>query len=108
MVDHPSAYLWSSYAANSGMRFDPFLAGHPDYSALADDAEKRVAAYRLLVEEGLEPALQQAIRDAANAGYPLASDAFKTNALVPLGWKMEPGKPGPRALSPEAVYALES
>jgi hypothetical protein len=48
------------------------------------------------------------IRDATNAGYPLASDAFKANVLEPLGWKMEPDKPGPRMLSPVAVYAVES
>jgi putative transposase len=108
MVDHPTGYLWSSYAVNSGMRSDPLVTPHPEYIAFAAQAESRYAAYRGLLEEKLDPALQQAIRDATNAGYPLASDAFKATVLAPRGWKMEPRKPGPRALSPEAIYAVES
>jgi putative transposase len=106
MVDHPTGYLWSSYAVNSGMRSDPLITPHPEYGALATEPEERFAAYRHLFEERLDPALQQAIRDATNSGYPLASDIFKATVLAPLGWKMEPGKPGPRALSPEAVYLV--
>jgi len=108
MVDHPTGYLWSSYAANSGMRSDPLITPHPEYVALAAESVQRSAAYRGLFEQRPEPALQQAIRDATNAGYPLASDVFKATVLVPLGWKMEPSKPGPRALSPEGIYAVES
>lgn len=108
MVDHPTGYLWSSYAVNSGMRSDPLVTPHPEYTAFAAQAESRCAAYRGLLEERLDPALQQAIRDATNAGYPLASDAFKATVLAPRGWKIEPAKPGPRALSPEGIYALES
>lgn len=108
MVDHPTGYLWSSYAANSGMRSDPLVTPHPEYIAVAAEAEGRYKAYRRLFDERLDPALQQAIRDATNAGYPLASDGFKATVLAPRGWKMEPSKPGPRALSPEGVYVVES
>jgi putative transposase len=108
MVDHPSGYLWSSHAANTGMRSDPLLTPHPDIEALGLDPAQRYAAYRRLFDESLDAVLVQNIRDATNAGYPLASDAFKASVLEPLGWKMEPGKPGPRALSPNAVYAVES
>jgi putative transposase len=108
MVDHPSGYLWSSYAGNSGMRSDPLLTPHTEFEALAADADRRYLVYRRLFDGGLDPALVQGIRDATNAGYPLASDAFKANVLAPLGWKMEPAKPGPRALCPEAVYAVGS
>ena len=51
--------------------------------------------------------LLQGIRDATNGGYPLASEAFKATVLAPLGWKMEASKPGPRALSPEGIYAVD-
>lgn len=108
MVDHPSRYLWSSYAVNSGMRSDPLLRPHVEFEALALDADKRRSAYRRLFDERLEPALLQCIRDATNAGYPLASEAFKASVLAPRGWKMEPGKPGPRAMSPDAIYAVGS
>jgi putative transposase len=108
MVDHPTGYLWSSYAVNSGMRSDPLITPHPEYVAIATEPGSRYSAYRGLFDERLDPALQQAIRDATNVGYPLASDVFKAAVLAPLGWKMEPGKPGPRAMSPKAVYAVES
>jgi len=108
MVDHPSGYPWSSYALNSGMRSDTLVMPHPDVEALGGDPVSRYAAYRGLFEERLDPVLMQNIREATNAGYPLASDAFKANVLEPLGWKMEPGKPGPRMLSPTAVYGVAS
>src|SRR5580765_6629925 len=81
MVDHPSSYLWSSYAVNSGMRSDPLIFGHAEYLALATDAHLREAAYRGLFDQRLEPGLQKAIRDATNGGYPLASEGFKCNVL---------------------------
>jgi putative transposase len=108
MVDQPKSYFWSSHAVNMGMRSDPFVRPHPDVAALGADETKRYAVYRGLFDESLDPALLRNIRDATNAGYPLASDAFKANVLEPLGWKMEPGKPGPRALSPTAAYAVRS
>ena len=107
MVHHPAGYLWSSYAVNSGMRSDPLIAPHAEYVAIATEAQSRAAAYRALCEEPVDAPLQQAIREATNAGYPLASDAFKTTVLAPRGWKLEPDKPGPRAMSPRAVYAFE-
>jgi putative transposase len=107
MVDHPTGYLWSSYAVNSGMRADPLISPHAEFMALASEPDSRHAAYRGLFEQRLEPGLQRAIRDATNAGYPLASDAFKTVVLAPLGWRTEPGKPGRHARSPDAVYAVE-
>jgi len=96
MVNHPAGYLWSSYAANSGGRLDPFLSPHPEFVALAAHGEQRHRAYRALFEEQIDEPLLRAIRDATNTGYPLASDEFKNRVLAPLGWKTAPGKPGPR------------
>ena len=107
MVDHPSGYLWSSYAVNSGMRSDPLISYHPEYAALAADASQRHAAYRGLFEQCLPPELLKEIRDAANGGYPLASQAFKRTVLEPQGYRTEPGQAGRPAKSPEAAYALE-
>ena len=108
MVDHPTGYLWSSYAVNSGLRSDPLISHHTEYVALASDKERRQAAYRGLFEQRLEPGLQRAIRDATNGGYPLASEAFKRTVLEPQGYRIEPGQPGrPAAKSPDAIYALE-
>ena len=107
MVDHPSGYLWSSYAVNSGMRSDPLTSCHPEYLALAADASQRHAAYRGLFEQRLPPQLLKEIRDATNGGYPLASQVFKRTVLEPQGYRTEPGQAGRPAKSPEAVYALE-
>jgi len=99
MVGHPSAYLWSSHAMNAGTRSDAFISAHPEFLALAQDEQERRTAYRTLFGEQLDEACLEAIRDATNGGYPLASDAFKQSAIAPLGWPTGPGKPGPRANS---------
>jgi putative transposase len=99
MVNHPAGYLWSSYAINSGGRSDPFIAEHAEFGALASDRGRRHAAYRKLFETQMEEPLVEAIRDATNGGYPLASDEFKQSVLAPLGWKLGPGRPGPKANS---------
>lgn len=97
MVSHPLAYLWSSYAANGGLRADPFLSPHAEFLALsAADGERR-SSYRALFEQEIDAQLLQVIRDATNGGYPLAGEVFKTSVIEPLGWKTAPGKPGPRA-----------
>jgi putative transposase len=106
MVNHPAGYFWSSYAANSGGQNDPFVAEHPEFTALSGEAEKRQSAYRGLFDGTIDAALLQAIREATNGGLPLASDDFKKSVLAPMGWKIGPGKPGPRANShpdPELV-----
>jgi len=96
MVEHPKGYAWSSYASNSGSRSDPTIAPHAEFAALATDIEKRHAAYRALFDVEIDEPLLEAIRDATNSGYPLASEAFKSSAIAPRGWPTGPGTPGPR------------
>jgi REP-associated tyrosine transposase len=107
MTGDPRAYLWSSHAGNSGMRGDPLLQPHAEYLALGQQDATRHAAYQGLFDQALEPPLLRSIREAANGGYPLASDAFKSSVLAPAGSRMERGKPGPRVESPEANYICE-
>ena len=99
MVNHPSGYLWSSHAVNSGSRSDPSVSPHAEFLALATETPKRHAAYRALFESEIDETMLEAIRDATNGGYPLASGAFKNSVIAPRGWKTEPGKPGPRSNS---------
>src|SRR5918996_1491123 len=109
MVSRPDAYAWSSYAVNTGTRCDGFISPHLEFTALAESDDKRHAAYCGLFAEELDEPLLQAIRDATNGGYALASDAFKESVLAPLGWKTGPGKPGPRpefTLAPNAANEL--
>jgi putative transposase len=108
MVHHPSSYLWSSYAVNAGMRADPWIASHAELFALGTNASERYASYRGLLEATLDDGLQKTIRDSTNGGYPLASEQFIAKVVTPLGVKLEPSKPGPRARSPSAAYAAEN
>lgn len=94
MVNDPAAYPWSSYAANTGTRVDALIKPHAEFLALGTDIRSRHASYRRLVAEKLDPELVRQIEEAADSGYPLASDAFKADLAVRLGIKTEPGKPG--------------
>lgn len=107
MVNQPNGYLWSSHAANSGMRADPLVKPHCEYLALAADNPSRHAAYRGLFEPPFEQNLLGSIRDATNGGYPLASDSFKSRMIAPPGCRTERGKPGPRVEAPEGVYGFK-
>ena len=97
MVAEPAAYLWSSHAANAGLRSDPSVSPHAEFDALHADGERRRFAYRALFNDRLDEALLEAIRDSTKSGYPLVGEAFKTSVLKPLGWKTAPEKRGPRA-----------
>jgi len=103
MTDHPAGYLWSSYAINAGMRVDPLIRPHSEYAALGQDC-RRHAAYRALFEAAVDERLQQAIRDATNSGYPLASEAFKACLVAPDGARMQRGRPGPKVEQARATY----
>jgi REP-associated tyrosine transposase len=104
MVDHPTGYLWSSYAVNSGMRGDPLIRPHAEFEAMASNPQTRHAAYRALFDQNLDPTLQREIRDATNSGYPLASESYMATVLAPRGFKIQAGKPGPRVESPDGLY----
>jgi len=97
MVSHPSDYRWSSYGANSGARAEPFISPHAEFAALGENPDKRRAAYGGLFELEMDGPTLAAIRDSTNAGYPLASDGFKTSVAATLGWKTAPGRPGRRS-----------
>jgi putative transposase len=97
MVSHPSAYPWSSHAANSGMGVDPMVKPHCEFLALACNTVSPHVAYRGLFDQPFEERLLHSIREATNGGYPLASESFKSQMIAPLGLRMARGKPGRRA-----------
>lgn len=107
MVSDPGDYPWSSHAGNAGMRADPLLHPHTEYSAQADEHRARCAAYRGLFDQAFEPTMLRAIREATSGGYPLVSDAYRAHVLEPRGCRTERRKPGPRVESPSALYACE-
>ena len=101
MVAQADAYFWSSYAANSGLRWDPLVSPHSEYLALSQREGTRCAEYRRLVGMGLDASLLTAIRGSTQGGYPLVSDSYKTRLA---GARTERGKPGPRVEAPAACY----
>ena len=70
------AQAWSSSGHYLGLRVERGLTVPPQYWALGNTPFAREDAYRTLVERGLEPAVRQALADAALKGWPLGSDAF--------------------------------
>jgi len=95
MVAAPLEYAWSSHGGNTGARTDLLLTPHAEFLALATSESARHAAYRRLVEEAVEGDLLREIRAAANGGFPLASDDFKSRIMA-SGARVRRGKPGPR------------
>jgi len=93
MVHHPEAYLWSSYAVNSGARSDPLITPHPEFAALGMDTH---SAYRALFDQELDEGLLGTLRDATNGGYPLASDGLRARLVTGRKLRREP--PGPKPL----------
>ena len=77
LVGHPMAYVWSSYAANSGSRRDPLVSPHPELLALG------AAAYVKLVADAIDQDLLREIREATNGGYPLGTSIMRKKAGRP-------------------------
>lgn len=97
MVNAPSAYKWSSYAGNTGMREDALLAPHPEYAALSSDARSRQAAYAELIDGAESLSFLTSIREATHSGHGLVGEALKCRLLCEMGRQLERRKPGPRA-----------
>lgn len=48
MVEHPAAYLWSSYRHHAMGERNEIIQDHPLYKALAIDGKRRCTAYAAL------------------------------------------------------------
>ncbi len=97
MVVAPDAHPWSSYAGNMALRRDALLTPHAEYLALGHDETSRLRAYAGLLTDADEPGFLKTVREATDAGYPLVGDRLKCE-LEKAGARLEPGRPGPRAL----------
>ena len=74
----PGDYRWSSYAHHAGLRQDPAVVDHALYWALGNTPFQREAAYTALFQDPLSNAELLSIHTAAAKGWPLGSDAYKT------------------------------
>ena len=94
MVARAGDYRWSSHLANAGAARVDWLAPHPQYLALGQEADSRHAAYRALVGAGLAAAQLHEIRAATNSGGALGDPAFRSLAARALGRRLTPGRAG--------------
>ena len=96
MVDHPSAYPWSSYGANAEGLPSDIIVPHPLYLSLADDAEDRRTRYRRMFDVPESAEVLRQIREATHAGVALGRDSFVKGlpqAILPRAVKRKPGAP---------------
>ena len=77
MVEHPSAYRWSSYRTNANGEINHLIEPHPLYQALGDNSVARQHAYRELFRSHLESEEVHQIRKAVNQELVLGRDDFK-------------------------------
>lgn len=87
-------YPWSSYAHHAGMRPDPVITDHALYWALGNTPFQREAAYISLSQPSIPSADRTAIDAALLKGWPLGSDAFKTEVQTRAKRQVLPAKRG--------------
>jgi putative transposase len=93
LVPDAREYLWSSFAHHAGMRSDPVITDHALYWALGNTPFQREAAYIELSQPLSET--EKAMVDAAVLkGWPLGSDAFKTELQQRAKRQVLPAKRG--------------
>ncbi|RJG21700.1 transposase [Massilia cavernae] len=94
MVANPADYRWSSYAHHAGIRQEPLIMDHALYWGLGNTPFQREAAYIELAQHALTPDELSAIEQAVLKGWPLGSDAFKTQLQNKAKRQVLPAKRG--------------
>ena len=94
LVGNPGDYLWSSYPHHAGLRPDPVITDHALYWALGNTPFQREAAYTLLSESPLSRAEMATVDAAVLKGWPLGSDAFKSEIQHRAKRQVLPAKRG--------------
>src|SRR5688572_15642597 len=89
MVRRPGDYAWSSYRTSAELRPSGLVVPHDEYLGLGDTPEQRAAAYRESFRFELDPADLREIRLAANGGFALGNERFKTEIAEMLGRRVE-------------------
>ena len=90
----PLDYPWSSYAHHAGARPDPLITDHALYWALGNTPFQREAAYIEMAGLALSAEELDRINKAVLKGWPLGSDAFKTELQHKVKRQVLPAKRG--------------
>jgi putative transposase len=89
-VDYP----WSSYPHHAGLKPDPVITDHALYWALGNTPFQREVAYRELSRPMLSEKEMAVLDAAVLKGWPLGSDAFKTELQLRAKRQVLPAKRG--------------
>ena len=77
MVDQPSEYPWSSYAANAEGKINKLIKAHEVYKQMGVNEAERQSAYRQLFRLAIGKSELDALREATNKGWVFGSDRFR-------------------------------
>jgi putative transposase len=103
----PQTSLWTSAPHRLGKVRDPLITDPAEFWQLGNTPFEREAAYRALLERGLDDASRQRIEHAAVNGWALGSPAFLAQVAQALGRPARPRAPGrpPRSGTQSASVA---
>ncbi|MCF6252322.1 MAG: transposase [Methylococcaceae bacterium] len=77
MVEQPSEYPWSSYAANAEGKKNKLIKLHKVFRQMGTSEEKRQSAYRQLFQLAIGKSDIDALREATNKGWVLGGEHFR-------------------------------
>ena len=90
MVDHPSAYPWSSYQHNAVGNLIEFLAPYAVYLELAKTNKARQNHYQALFENNIPDDTLAEIRESINRAWVLGDERFKRQIEKITGRRASP------------------
>lgn len=94
LVNDPRDYAWSSYRHHAGVRQDALIVDHALYWGLGNTPFEREAAYMALSQDALTAEELDSINQALLKGWPLGSEAFKTQLQQKAKRQVLPAKRG--------------
>jgi len=94
LVTQAGDYPWSSYQHHVGIKSDPLITDHGLYWALGNTPFEREAAYRRLIEEGLDEQEVRMLSEATLKGWALGSDQFKSGLERQVHRRVQPSRRG--------------
>lgn len=97
----PSDYGWSSYGQHAGLKADPLITDHALYWHLGNTPFDREAAYRRLIEQGVNQTEVQALNNATLKGWAHGSENFKAELEAKTQRRVSPAKKGRPIKSPK-------
>ncbi|MFD2111768.1 transposase [Thiorhodococcus fuscus] len=90
LVEHPSEYGWSSYAANATGADDGLVTPHYEYERLGRSAKARREQYAKAAETPASETLLKEVRDATNKAWVLGTPAFCSEIEGVLNRRAQP------------------